>query len=615
MRVGWKVVAGLAGGTLLILAGLAGDRMLSRPDRIRRDEEVLRLRRLQDAILRFTLDREAFPRELAELVPAYASDAMLRFRPSRRSPVEQPVRWDPASGTLEWSVPLRMHGLWSRNADPFRLVLTRRPVIRDPLSGAKVFRQTDARTVLGPEAIIIEPELFQEMTYGWQIEESASASGQACALIKEGVGDIIDHIRAPFVEFDPARRSGDFFNVSGSRERIEACCRFDAPEDGEYFIMARLMPGRSICSNVIRIQVDDQPEFIVGFNRTEPFVWGWQMSGWDTPPGLTLSRGRHTLKLHAYQDGVWVDQVVLSRTKRDWKGVGVVTGGYPQDAARADGAPLSLSLSLDALTVTEAQDPVVCAYVRKTGQAAGQATLQVSLDLPGGRMRVREYPLDLPAEAPLLKFPCPVELPRPLARREYLLRARLLAGGRLVQERTAVLYHGYDWSVLGPLPYLKAEVSCEPEASATPAASYRFGSDVFAWKPYLEEFTGPFGLLDFGRMFNGRSFDAMPKASVYAYTELEVPRAGEYLLKAQGDDHLLVWINGRKAATIVHEHETAIRSAAHFPVRLEAGRNRILFRLNQTIGQWQAGIRFRTADDRVAEVVGVPRAQQQVPWR
>jgi hypothetical protein len=610
MRTWWKILIGAAATAVLIVAGVAGDRLLSRPDRIRLDAEMIRLRRLQDAILRFTLDREALPQALAELVPAYTSAEMLRFRPSRWSQTEQPIRWDPASGTLAWSVPFRIYGLLPRNR-PFQIAVPKRPVTRDPLSGVNVFRQVSTPTLLEPEDIIVEPELFQSLTYGWQIEESESASGNTYLHIKEGIGDIIDHIGAPYVEFDPKKRSGDFYNVAGSRARIEAQCSFEAPADGEYFLMARLMPGRSVCSNVIRLQVDDQPEFIVGFNKTEPFVWAWQPPGWGTPPSITLSKGAHWLKFHTYQDGAKVDQVVLSRKKPELAGVGVVTGGYPQKpTAPGRGVPLNLSLSIDTLTVTDAKDPTVWAYVRKAEQPARQAQLQVSLDLPGGRVRVREYPITLPADAPLLKFPCEVALPRPLDRKEYLLRCRLVDGDKRSQERTTVLYHGYDWSILGPLPFIKVEERCEPEAAATLAARYRFGDREYAWQKYNEEFTDQFGIMDFGRMFCGRSFDAMTNAAVYAYTEVEVARGGDYLLKAQGDDHLVVWINGQKVAAIVRTHETAIRSAAHFPVTLKAGRNRLLFRLNQVSGQWQAGIRLRTADDQVAEIFGVPYAQQ-----
>ncbi len=606
-----KGIVGMVGVVLLLAAGVVGDWLLSRPDRIRLDLEKERLRRLQDAMLRFKLDHEAFPRDLAELVPAYAAAELLHFQPSRWRRETKAVRWDAPSGELSWSEPFRIYGVFPRDRS-FALQLPDRQVVRDPLNGVNVFCQVSTPTVLGPEDIVVEAELFQSLTYGWQIEENESASGHCCIHIKEGVGDIIDHIGAPYVEFDPAKRSGDFYNSSGSYARIEAQCFFEAPADGEYFLAARLMAGRSVCSDVIRVQVDDRAEFIVGHNNTEPFVWLWQIPGWGTPASMVLSNGVHRLKFHTYQDGVKVDQVVLSRKPLELAAAGIVTGGHPQANMCPDSVPpLALSLSVDTLTITEAKTPTAAVFVRQANTQDLRARLQIILDLPGGRERVREYPVLLPAGTSLMKFPCEVELPRPLDKKEYLLRCRLVEGDKISQERTLVLYHGYDWSILGPLPYMKASETGEVENAGSLAGSYRFAGQTFSWQKYGERFSDQFGAMDFGQMFCGRTFDASNNVSLYAYTEIEVSRSGDYLLKAQGDDNLVVWINGAKVASIVRTHETVIRSAAHFPVRLQAGRNRVLFRLNQVSGQWQAGIRFRTSDDRVADILGVPFARQQ----
>ncbi len=45
-------------------------------------------------------------------------------------------------------------------------------------------------------------------------------------------------------------------------------------------------------------------------------------------------------------------------------------------------------------------------------------------------------------------------------------------------------------------------------------------------------------------------------------------------------------------------------------MRLEAGRNRILFRLNQQEAQWMAALRIRTPDGNLPDVVGVPLGEQ-----
>jgi hypothetical protein len=605
-----KVLAALLLAAVMLAAGLAGDWLLSRPDRIRLDLEKERLRRLHDAILRFKLDRDDFPRDLSELIPAYASADLLRFRPSRRSRAEKAVRWDPRTGILDWSVPFRIDGLFPRDRN-FVITIPNLRVAHDALAGVNVFHPVSAPRVLGPEDIVVEAELFQSLTYGWQIEESASASGNGYIHIKEGVGDIIDHIAAPYTEFDPKNRSGDFYNISGSNNRIEAQCFFEVPADGEYFLAGRTLAQRSKCSNVIRVQVDDKPESSLGDNNTEPFVWLWQTPSSRSPVSVFLSNGVHRLKFHTYQDGVKVDQIVLSRKKLDFAGVGIVAGGYPQTNRCLDQVPpLTLSLSVDTLTITESNNPTVFIYVRKACREEMQAKLQVSLDLPGGRERVREYPIALPADTPLIKFPCDVALPRPLDKKEYLLRCRLVAGDTISQERTVVLYHGYDWSVLGPLPFMNAEATGEVENASSLAPRYCFTNQTFSWQRYSDQFSDQFGVMDFGLMFCGRTFDPMNKAALYAYTEIDAARSGDYLLKAQGDDHLVVWVNGTKVASIMHPHATAIRSASHVRVPLQAGRNRVLFRLNQFDSQWQAGIRFRTTDDTVADILGVPFARQ-----
>ncbi|MEI7903773.1 MAG: hypothetical protein WCK89_26335, partial [bacterium] len=504
-----KVMAALLLAAVLLAAGLAGDWLLSRPDRIRLDLEKERLRRLHDAILRFKLDRDDFPRDLSELMPAYASADLLRFRPSRRSRAEKAVRWDPRTGILDWSVPFRIDGLFPRDRN-FVITIPNLRVAHDALTGVNVFHPVSTLRVLGPEDIVVEAELFQSLTYGWQIEESESASGNGYIHIKEGVGDIMD----VGVEFDPKNRSGDFYNISGSNNRIEAQCFFEVPADGEYFLAGRTLAQRSKCSNVIRVQVDDKPESILGENNTEPFVWLWHTPSWRSPVSVLLSNGVHRLKFHTYQDGIKVDQIVLSRKKPEFAGVGIVAGGYPQTNRCLDQVPpLTLSLSIDTLTITESNNPTVFVYVRKACREEMQAKLQVSLDLPGGRERVREYPITLPADTPLVKFPCDVALPRPLDKKEYQLRCRLVAGDTISQERTVVLYHGYDWSVLGPLPFMKAEATGEVENASSLAPRYCFTNQTFSWQRYSDQFSDQFGVMDFGLMFCGRTFDPMNNAA------------------------------------------------------------------------------------------------------
>jgi hypothetical protein len=205
-----------------------------------------------------------------------------------------------------------------------------------------------------------------------------------------------------------------------------------------------------------------------------------------------------------------------------------------------------------------------------------------------------------------------IELPESLPRREYLVRCRLLVEGREVEEKTLALLRGYDWSVLGPLPFVEGAATGEPEGDARPRTSYLFGGRRFTWRAYEEAFTDHFGLMDFGRMFAEEAGD-VEHASLYAYTEVRARDGGEYLLKAQGDDDLVVWINGSEVVAI-SEKGPPIRTAREVPVRLKAGGNRVLFRLSQKSGQWQAAIRIRTPSDHLADVEGIPFADQDVDF-
>jgi hypothetical protein len=110
--------------------------------------------------------------------------------------------------------------------------------------------------------------------------------------------------------------------------------------------------------------------------------------------------------------------------------------------------------------------------------------------------------------------------------------------------------------------------------------------------------------MDFGLAFSSNSLFAKPSSSVYATTEILVPRDDTYLLKVLGDDHLVLWLDGTVVATI-DEERPVTRSALRQPVRLSAGRHRLLFRLNQFHGRWQASVRVRTKDDQASDVTGV----------
>ena len=447
---------------------------------------------------------------------------------------------------------------------------------------------------------MVEAESFQFLSYGWEVGEDARAAGRAYIYLKEGAGDINAHN----AEFDPKLRAGDFYNVTGDRRRIEARCYFTAPTSGRYFVAARTMAHRSHCSNIVYIELNRGPHTQVGHNGSTPFVWLWHNVG-----KVSLKKGLNSICFLTCQDGVKVDQVILTRTDpgltepdpRTFAGGCALRPELP-----ADLPPVTLSLATATLALTEPMSPLATVYLRRNVTEDVRGTLKLWLDLPGHRQLEESHELVLTGAERLVKLPFSLKLTRPLERREYVARCQFTPEHGATQDRTLVFYHEYDWSILGPLPFMDTTTSGQPEADDRPRTHYTFGDQTLTWKGYDRKLSAAFCVMDFGRMFCGRTFYAIPSVSLYAYTEVEAERAGPYLLKTQGDDDLMVWLNGRHVATTGEHKGTAIRTAREVPIELARGRNRILFRLNQKTGQWQAGIRIRTRSDKVADVIGIP---------
>jgi hypothetical protein len=230
-------ICSLALGAGLLLLGLIGDRYLSRPDRIRLAEEEEKLTGVRNAILAYRLATTTFPENLSELVPDYVSQDMTTFQADARTDAPAQILWHPETGVLSWGDPFIVRGLIAR-ARTLEVEIPALPVVRDALSGQNVFRQTPEQTTLGENDIVVEAELFQFLTYGWEIAEDEDASGHCYIHMKEGAGDIshgkvVDGWYETDTEFDPELRSGDFYNIGADRRRERGAVR---PAGGDHGI-------------------------------------------------------------------------------------------------------------------------------------------------------------------------------------------------------------------------------------------------------------------------------------------------------------------------------------------------------------------------------------------
>jgi hypothetical protein len=129
-------------------------------------------------------------------------------------------------------------------------------------------------------------------------------------------------------------------------------------------------------------------------------------------------------------------------------------------------------------------------------------------------------------------------------------------------------------------------------------------------RPFRDASLDCYGVLDFGLETIGNSLHAPDQVTIYARTAIEVPRAGEYLLKVASDDQMMLWLDGR----VLYRTESFMpvtRSAERVKVNLTAGRHRLRMRVNNrqtwdyADGRWQAVVRFRTVEDELSDVTGV----------
>lgn len=472
------------------------------------------------------------------------------------------------------------------------------------LAGSCLFAEEMKQVSLPKADIVIEPENFQFMTYGWQIGESDDASGGAYIHMKEGVGDFESE---DLIEADPSVRAGDFYNVTGDRRRMEARCYFDAPRPGMYHVAVRTMAHLHQCSNITFVRFNKGQRLKVGDNGTKPFVWLWHRVG-----RVHLKKGLNYASFMAHQDDVKVDQMIVSESPlKMLPGFsGTFKGARPAPTLQAEIHQLNMSLTADTLAIKQDRIPRVSIYIHKNVPAEINARLMLSVE--DSRLRSRTMnEVRLGESKELVRFPWKFELPVPLEKREYLLRCALLVGSKVVEERNVVLSRSYDWFVLGPLPYMEVDAKGSVETDSRIRNEYRFDGRPFRWQTYSEKHTDPFCLMDFKKMFSEKHQWPPKHAALYAYTEVDAAESGSYLLKAQGDDNLIVWVNGKKAVAM-KDKGPPIRTAREVEITLSKGRNLILLRLNQKEAQWQAGIRIRAAGDGVANVKGIPFADQDI---
>ena len=148
---------------------------------------------------------------------------------------------------------------------------------------------------------------------------TAQAAGHKLCLEAEAAQSLEAPVAA--VSNGVAGASGTYLEIpegAGNppkRDAGKAVFKLDIPEDGLYTLWCRVW-WEGECSNSFTVGFDDQPAFLFGEDATYK-AWHWvKYPVSRTVPHVKLAKGPHTLTFKNREDGVRLDQVLLSADKR-----------------------------------------------------------------------------------------------------------------------------------------------------------------------------------------------------------------------------------------------------------------------------------------------------------
>lgn len=591
---------------VLSLPGIfLADRVLSRADRIEFSLLVNDLVSVRDALLRYEFEKGVLPESMQALVPKYLRSDQIKSD----VPLYDYDRDQRTIGMAEEAV---IKGIFTRKWPPKIFVLPELEELR--VSPEPADLAVELLVPKGPEfedppkgALVLEAELYSETNYGWEVRQDPTCSGGAYIHSKEGIANGPGQTHC---------RIFNFYDIKEGTEYTYLKHHFNLPEDGTYYIYGRMWTTGSHCSNCIIVGVDrGGPRNGRGYHGSSmrnatPFRWVWTQAG-KRP--VHLKAGEHYLHSYLHEDGIRLDQFILSPVPIYGGGaykVNLLTNNETSFQRKA-GPPVDLTFDLKSMVVTSKLKPDCRLAIRKLRSSEGTAAVRIVIlkaGTNGSDLDVGRYDINLSDLHELSFLPLDFEQLdiENLPRREYLLRAELTRNGEILAECQVPLMHPFSWEVYGPLQYLRNYQPGPLDAGA----ELKDDAGV-KWTRFADSSWNHFGVMDFGLQASGNSLHAPVNVTIYARTNIVVPETGVYLLKIQSDDQMLLWIDGKE----VYRHNAqapVTRSVKRLKLHLERGTRRVRIRVNNRgfseygDGRWQASLRFRTKDDLLSDIRGIP---------
>jgi hypothetical protein len=447
-------------------------------------------------------------------------------------------------------------------------------------------------------ALVFEAEHTCEMNYGWEVHPDKQCSGGAYLHCKEGIangpGQIREHV-------------GNFYQVRGTQDLTALRYHFHLPVEGKYYIYGRMFTTDTHCSNHICVAVDQGGPSIGGMGNTTPFRFLWCKME-DSPK--FLKQGDHFLHAFIHEDGVRIDQFIVSPTPIT--GDAIYKSNYTPGKGTAfetnAGDTVLLGFDLKNSVITPSMPPDCKLVLRHLRSRVGQAHMRVTLQGVKGAKEGQDLILSQGVldrgKLPDLCF-LPLDFSslnwETLPRREYLLRAELSNETGLLASTQTVLRRPYSYEVFGPGKFLDIYQPGPLDKGGEPKAN-----DTRTWLPFSDKSWQELGVLDFGLHISNNSQHPVQYQTLYAKTKITVSKAGVYLFKLQSDDQMILWLDEKEI--FQQQAITPVtRTANLLKVNLSEGEHRLRMRVNQHQGRWQATLIIRSeTDDITPHVIGVP---------
>jgi len=609
-RISLKWWIALIIACLAIEGGLLVHRLVSRPDRVKAAARYADLVTVRDAVLRYEFEHGVAPPSLDALVPRYLRKDQVRDAAGKSLYV-----YDPRARILREKEGPLIRGLFTYRMSSREVSLYAPgaaghggivhaaahcrgsprglPDLFSPWTGAFIPAAADTagfRTP-GPGMLVFEAELFCEMNYGWEIKPDDTAGGGAYLYCKEGITN------------GPAQEDyklGNFYDVHATSAYTYVRYRFRVPAAGTYYVYGRMWTTDTHCSNNICVAVDKGGPQVGSMDNRTPFRWIWTPMGGNP---VRLAAGDHFLHLFIHEDGIRLDQFVVSPRPMDRRDDAPFIANYVPGTGTAWEKDIREVLYLSFHTESQvlARDvPFECGlFVRRLKKVKGRGTIRVSFSGGGEEKEVFRCAVDFGVLPVLTCIPVRLRGIRveDLKRKEYILRAAALdADGKVLARAHVVLVRPYAWEVSRMLHFI-------PNEADGPFDPGKEGKEDPGWRPLASSCFTCFGVLDFGLHTSGNWRHAPRLRTIYARTRIRVPAEGTYLMKIQSDDQMRLWIDGKEAARI-DTRRPVTRNGRKVRVFLKKGTHTVLIRVNQYDRPWQAYVVFRTADDGICGITG-----------